>query len=492
MYLYRNFNCKGIAKLFCTHCGCYHYVSLAGRDFNNDYMYSAFQKLLGNETVSIEVDKNEFDNDFDSNYEKDNDYERHDILHLTKHYSVSHYHASVEADQLIFKKGRNYDLYGKRLFKYPGSTFMCPYCHSLTLLYGNMDTALETFISQIKVADEDRKYYANLVNADISDYSKIPYRRLTPAADPDSVAKEYLKHLVDTETNILFFKKRLAQLYENEWIQTRTLYDDYLTSTLPDSSGVPNVLAKPELKRPGLFNRARIEAENNSLMAAYNESCQTSLSAQQKYNSDRDAFFHKFDDRFLDLRDALDNGDFSSLQGYAAPFAIQRAELVHQEVEECHQHLKMLVKERNELYSMNVIFPKYLDYPAITTMYEYLQCGRCFTLSGPNGAYNLYESELTSHTIIGKLDQILDSLEQIKRNQYSTYQLLQSIEENTTMLNNSMDDMLGSMKEANGRLSNIEQNTQDSAYYSHKAAYYSAITAAETSTSAYLALCAGE
>ena len=56
------------------------------------------------------------------------------------------------------------------------------------------------------------------------------------------------------------------------------------------------------------------------------------------------------------------------------------------------------------------------------------------------------------------------------------------------MLNSSMDDMLDSMKEANGRLSNIERNTEETAYFSHKAACYSAITAAEAATSAYLAL----
>lgn len=488
MYLYRNYNCKGIVKIFCAHCGCYHYVSFIGRELKNDYMYSAFQQLLGNKTVSIEVDKKEFDNDFDSGYEKDNDYERHGIIHLTKHYTVSHYHATVELEQLVFEKGQNYDFYGRRLFKHPGTDFRCPYCYSSKLIYGNMDASLDEFVSQIKVTEEDKKDYVDIVNAVMSDYDALPYHKLMPADDPDSAAKEYLKHLVDTETNILFFKKRLAQLYENEWIQTRVLYDDYLMSKLPNLGLIPDVPQKPELKRPGLFNRAHVEAENNALLAAYNASCQTSLSAQQKYNSDRDAFFHKFDDRYTDLREAIDDGDFSSLQGYAPAFAIRKAEIIYREIEECNRHLKTLVQERNELCSMNVIFPKYLSYPALTTIYEYLQCGRCSTLSGPNGAYNLYESELTSHTIIGKLDQIIDSLEQIKRNQYSTYQLLQSIEVNTAMLNSSMDDMLDSMKEANGRLSNIEQNTQDAAYYSHKAACYSAITAAETATSTYLAL----
>lgn len=489
MYLYRKYNCNGIIKCFCKNCGCYHYVSSVGKYTNSvDYLYFAFQQLLGNKTIAVEVQQDEFDYNLSNSYETKNDYERYGIIHLVNTHVITHTDATKPTYQLVFEKGPNYDLYGKRLFKRANDVLLCPYCYSADLLYGNMSTSLDEFVSQINISEEDQKNFSDTASIVISDYDALPYRRLRCPDTPDSVAKDYLKHLVDTETNILFFQKRLAQLYENEWIQTRTLYDDYLMSALPEPNTIPDLPPKPALKRPGLFNRARIETENNTLLSAYDASCQTSLNAQRKYNSDRDAFFHNFNDRRTDLRDALDDGDFSSLKGHASPFAIQKAKLVHQEIEDCYQHLKTLTRERNELYSMNIIFPKYQSYPALTTIYEYLQCGRCSTLSGPDGAYNLYESELKSNLIIGKLDQILDSLEQIKRNQYSTYQLLQSIEVNTSMLNNSMDDMLDSMKEANGRLSNIERNTEETAYFSHKAACYSAITAAEAATSAYLAL----
>ena len=489
MYLYRDYNTKGILKCYCTNCGCYHFRSGVGRKFNpGDYMYAAFQQLLGNKTVSVQVNQDEFDYNISNSYETDNDYEYYGILHLVNSHVITHTDATKTTYQLIFEKGSNYGFFGKRLFPWPKSSWQCPYCGGQKFIYGNVITSLEELASQAKFSDADRTYYHDITKEITSDYEELPYRKYATLSNPESTAQDYLKHLVDTETNILFFQKRLEHLYEDEWVVSRTLYDDYLMSALPDSSSIPDTPPKPELKRLGLFNRARIEAENNALLKAYDQSCQSSILAQRKYNSARDTFFENFGVRRDDLREKLDDGDFSDLKDHVPASSLKKAKLIHQEIEECHQHLKMLVVERNELHSMNVVFPKYLTYPAITTIHEYLQCGRCSTLSGPDGAYNLYESELKSNLIIGKLDQILDSLEQIKRNQYSTYQLLQSIEVNTSMLNSSMDDMLDSMKEANGRLSSIERNTEETAYFSHKAACYSAITAAEAATSAYLAL----
>ena len=81
----------------------------------------------------------------------------------------------------------------------------------------------------------------------------------------------------------------------------------------------------------------------------------------------------------------------------------------------------MLKDALEKLYDLDVIYPKYRNLVAVTTIYEYLVSGRCDTLDGANGAYNLYEMELRQNIIIGQLSSILDSLEQIKNNQYTLY-----------------------------------------------------------------------
>lgn len=114
--------------------------------------------------------------------------------------------------------------------------------------------------------------------------------------------------------------------------------------------------------------------------------------------------------------------------------------------------LKSLECALQELYSQDVIFPKYREMVAITTINEYLISGRCYELEGPDGAYNLYEMELRQNVIIGQLSSIVSSLEQIKSNQFSLYQEL-------VKANQTISEIL---EEVEG----VSENTRLAAYYS--------------------------
>lgn len=102
-------------------------------------------------------------------------------------------------------------------------------------------------------------------------------------------------------------------------------------------------------------------------------------------------------------------------------------------------------------YEQNVVFPKYRNMVAITTINEYLMSGRCYELEGPNGAYNLYEMELRQNIVIGQLSSIISSLEQIRSNQFSLYQEL--VKANTTV-----KDILHEVK-------GVRENTRLTAYF---------------------------
>ena len=47
---------------------------------------------------------------------------------------------------------------------------------------------------------------------------------------------------------------------------------------------------------------------------------------------------------------------------------------------------------------------------AIASFYEYLMAGRCTSLEGTGGAYNLYENEIRMNQIISQLDTVITSL----------------------------------------------------------------------------------
>lgn len=128
---------------------------------------------------------------------------------------------------------------------------------------------------------------------------------------------------------------------------------------------------------------------------------------------------------------------------------------------------------------MGVIYPKYLTLPAVTTIYEYLESGRCDSLAGADGSYNLYESELRSNVIIARMDTIIESLEDIKTNQMMLYNVLHRIEDNTSMMNKSIDEMVNTVND-------IKRNTRIAADESRNISYYSQIAANEASNLSFL------
>lgn len=94
----------------------------------------------------------------------------------------------------------------------------------------------------------------------------------------------------------------------------------------------------------------------------------------------------------------------------------KRNELLEKEkfsYEICQVNIAELVPVRNRLeselkehYAQGVVADKYCNIIAVTQMYEYFELERCDTLTGPFGAYNLFESELRANIIIMQLDKI--------------------------------------------------------------------------------------
>lgn len=120
------------------------------------------------------------------------------------------------------------------------------------------------------------------------------------------------------------------------------------------------------------------------------------------------------------------------------------------------QNISSCQEALNQLYSLDIIFPKYRNFVAIAQIYEYYMSGRCVELEGHEGAYNVFENELRQNVIISQLNDVLYNLEEIKNTQYMIYDAL---------------------CEANNRLSRIESNTEAIAYNTSVIAENSAITA---------------
>lgn len=165
--------------------------------------------------------------------------------------------------------------------------------------------------------------------------------------------------------------------------------------------------------------------------------------------------------------------------------AVQLKVNIDTEIETAEKTLASLFKQKNQLYATNIFFGKYHDLAAITSFYEYLLSGRCATLDGVNGCYNLYESELRANIIINKLDAIGDALEQIKGNQYMLYSQLQQINTELSVLNSTTTAMLNGIKDT------AEVFLEHSAVIAHNSAvsaYYAKLNAEIASSDRYISM----
>lgn len=126
------------------------------------------------------------------------------------------------------------------------------------------------------------------------------------------------------------------------------------------------------------------------------------------------------------------------------------------------QHDISLKIQENEalltkLYNLNIIFPKYRHMVATITMLEYFESGRCSKLKGGHGAYDTYSYEEKQNIIIGKLDQVITMLNDIRKTQYLLYEAIQEANSNINRIYAQSEQIISSNNK-------IVENTALTAY----------------------------
>ena len=132
--------------------------------------------------------------------------------------------------------------------------------------------------------------------------------------------------------------------------------------------------------------------------------------------------------------------------------------IIDERISNIRKDLKDVEKTMSQYYDVDVIYPKYRNLVALTTFIEYLESGRCKSLYGYTGCYNVYEQELRQNTIIGKLDQVLIQLDQIKKVQFATYLAIQQSNAIQSAMLNTCNEMLDETRRENAML---EAQAQD-------------------------------
>ncbi len=127
---------------------------------------------------------------------------------------------------------------------------------------------------------------------------------------------------------------------------------------------------------------------------------------------------------------------------------------IKEKLEETEEILK-------KLYNFNFVHKKYQNFIAIVTICEYFETGRCSTLEGYIGAYNIFEQEMLQKTIVSKLDDVLDSLDQIKANQYAVYCAVQQGNVMFSQLYANMNNISNNLSSGLNSLNETARYTQE-------------------------------
>lgn len=337
--------------------------------------------------------------------------------------------------------------------------------------------------------------------------------------------KTFLTDVMKMETSIIGLSQRLEKLYKGKKIaelihegemrlkvkQKRKKERDAISledkikhySPTMESLGIsspeePDRVLEPVLEKPGLFNKKKVEANNRKIMDAYQEKVKEYNIRYQEYEKalmlNKQLYEKRKEDSKRELEEELESirNEILCLSQdvlVKSPVVL----MIDREIETAEKLLQETYTQRNIFYNLDIIYAKYRNPVALASFCEYLVSGRCTELEGPSGAYNIYENEIRLDHIIDQLDKVIDSLEQIKKNQYMIYNELVQMNSTLQSLDESFNEAVDSLKEIeeNGRITNIrmgeiEHNTAVTAYYSKINAYYSKKTAENTKALAWL------
>ena len=286
----------------------------------------------------------------------------------------------------------------------------------------------------------------------------------------------------------------------------------------------PEKPTPPTLGVPSFFNKKRVLAENEVLTAKYNADMVAYELAMTRWQEENSRLKNEAEAKKQGrIEEAQQNAQTAKIKLEDAQRQLAAAEaatkkeaaatqkkidaqlgqftspesmvqdMLDQEAQQTENLLRKAFSTRNELYAANIIFKKYRNPVALSSFYEYLTAGRCTKLEGADGAYNLYEAEVRANRVIEQLDTVIDSLDQIKANQYMMYSAICDMREELGELNNTMESALdvlyaieGNTSKAAGHLEAISQSNEIIAYNTAATAYYAKKNAELTDAMGYL------
>ena len=277
----------------------------------------------------------------------------------------------------------------------------------------------------------------------------------------------------------------------------------------PTQMPLPPKPDAPILQKPNLFNKKKVLAQNAEREATYQlelqeyeRKCQEIIEENEKSNNNAqqlhltkiqqaEAAAKKAEQKMDALRVIPENYVVATPVEACPEKAKQR--MIAEEIQKAETLIKQLNQVENEMYAANVIYEKYWDVDALSTFYDYLMSGRCKSLEGSKGAYNLYERENRSDVMITKLSGIERSLKRIERSQIVISDQLANMNHSLKRMNDTMDAAYNAITDIRANSNNmaeymkhISENSDVVAHNTAVAAYYTKVNASLTNALGFM------
>ncbi len=183
--------------------------------------------------------------------------------------------------------------------------------------------------------------------------------------------------------------------------------------------------------RKASYEKKTLKTYNNVTLPEWESKCQAEYDAEVAECSKLNASLEKEYEasvRYANEENARINSNY------------KRKKMQYEErIRALEEQLTDLNKSLDTMYSANIVYEKYRGLVPITMFCEYLEVGRCSSLTGGQGAYNKYEEELRANIIIEKLNIISTKLDSIKQNQYMLYSSLSDVNRSVGLLSSQVE-----------------------------------------------------
>ena len=301
--------------------------------------------------------------------------------------------------------------------------------------------------------------------------------------------------IVSIEKEIETLKEDIQNKKDNPGYKSTDIHSDEYGIVKPE---------EPIYATPGLFNKKKIEKENFDKLEQYKKECaeyeslwgakkKEIIEEIEKYNCDLDREIHE---KEIGVAERVEHLQSDIEEKKKQIVSLENTEVVgnKQSIEEfwknealeAKKQLTELLKTRKQLLDLGIIHPKYQDIVIYATFLDYFSTGRVSEFTGPSGAYNLFESETRANTIIGQLNQVIDSLEEIKQNQCSAYMVLCDMKSDLSKIEHNTEIAAKRLDQISEDIRDIKTYSEAIAYNTEKTAYYSKVNAELTDAMGFL------